>query len=376
MDGSTVIDDDVPRVQTGYQLVGSDPRRVGQVALLRRMRDSFAALESDDKPFPFLGRALPGLAAVQESLLLVKVGRKPVSDLGQRCLDEEEDWARATGRFHSSGQDKKYVWMAREYIQGVALHRLPTDASEDQLRLYAHWLLREIHDWHTLHGESHLDIKPSNVVVTDERAILIDFETSVDHGSVDNAHALATAAFASPEQVFRHDEHEIATPSDVFSWGLTVSSLFRRDFHPYCDGPFDLGRFALVNDRVSAGEGAPQPDLSAVGSIGLREAAGRSLAWHPEDRPTSGELIEMLNRTEPMLVFRRLAVADLKTPPPDVGSTPRSVIEHLRWWVGPAGPMGARDMDGFVQLVGLSVVVMAGLLVGLGLGLLGGVMLR
>lgn len=362
------------RVETGYQLLDSDPRRLGSITLLRRMRESFDALESDDKPFPFLGRA-PVPNATTEPLVLVKVARKPVGDLAQRCLDEEEEWARATRRFHSAGSNHHYVWVARAYITGTPLHRLPANTPSEQRRLYALWLLNEVHAWHTGHGESHLDIKPSNVLLTDERAILIDFETSVDHGSVGNVHALATASFASPEQVFRHEARQIGTASDVFSWGLTVLSMFRRDFHPYCGGPFHLGRFAGIDARVVAGGEPPAPDLAAIDSTGLREAVGRALAWRPEDRPTTGELIEFLNETEPVFLFKRLPLTELQVPPADVAPAPARLVDQLRWWGGPAGPLGDREMDSYVHLLVLVVAGTAGLLTGLFLALLvGGVL--
>lgn len=361
------------RVETGYQLLDSDPRRLGAITLLRRMRESFDVLESDDKPFPFLGRA-PVPDATTEPLVLVKVARKPVSDLARRCLDEEEEWATATARFHSAGSDQDYAWVARGYIPGLPLHRLPLDTPSEQRHLYALWLLNEVHEWHTKHRESHLDIKPSNVLLTDERAILIDFETSVDHGSA-NSHVLATASFASPEQVLRQASRPIGAASDVFSWGLTVVSMFRRDFHPYCGGPFDLERFAELDRRIGSGGHPPDPDLRDIDSIGLREAVGRALAWRQEDRPSTGELIEFLNQTEPILHIKRLPLTELQVPAVDVGVSPARLMDQVRWWLSPAGPLGDREMDSYVHLIALVVAGTAGLIVGLVLAmLLGGVL--
>lgn len=368
MSDLTVVDGGAGRAETGYQLLDSDPRRLGQIRLVRRMRESSDPLDHDDKPFPFLGRVRPRTAGSEEPFLIVKVARTPVGQLVERCLSEEEDWARATGRLHSVGNDAHYRWVARQYIPGTPLHRLPAETSPEQRALYAHWLLSEIHQWHTRHRESHLDIKPSNVIVTDERAVLIDFETSVNHGSQHSFNGLATAAFASPEQVFSRAGHPIGMPSDVFAWAVTVFSMFRRDMHPYCGGPFDLRRFADIDDRVSAGGKAPDPDVSAIPSMGLREAVARALAWEPEKRPSAGELIELLNRTEPMLLIKRLPLTEVQ--PPVTSVAPAAPVARLRWWLSPAGPLGDRHVDSYAQLVALVGAGTVGLLVGLVLALL------
>lgn len=364
----TAIDDGGP-VETGFQLIASDPRRLGNVELLRRMRESSDPIEASDKPFPFLGVARGQGGGGRPPYLIVKVARLPVGDLAAHCLDEEETWARDTKRLYSAASDTRHRWVARSYIDGIPLNRLPDKVTDEQRAVYALWLLTEINAWHVKHGESHLDVKPSNVIVTDERAILIDFETSRDHGSPDAFNGLATASFASPEQVHHRADRPIGMPADVFSWGVTVFSLFSPGAHPYCAGPFDAAEFAALDERVARGELAPTPELRAIPSIQLREAVLRALAWQPERRPTADELIALL-RADPKLIVT--PVPTQVQPPVVPGPLPSDRLDQVRRWLSPAGPLGNRHLDAYVQLVAFVVAATGGLLAGLVLALIVG----
>lgn len=353
--------DTMGREETGYQLIASDPKRVGPIRLLRRMRASTDPLETGEKPFPFLGVAEhPGTPA---SWLIVKVVRLPASPLALHCLEEEEDWAQDTGRLHSSADNMLYRWVARRYIAGTPLNRLPSSVTPEQRAVYARWLLKEINDWHVRHGESHLDVKPSNVIVTDERAVLIDFETSRDHGAQHPFSGLATASFASPEQVVYRPGRNAGTASDLFSWGVTVYHLFRPGAHPYCSGPFDQQQFARIDDAVAAGSRAPAPDLTPLPAW-LRPVVARALAWDPEARSSAAALLEDLDRTQPMFLVQRLA-ATPDQPPMVSAPLPRAWLHSARWWFGPEGPLGERHLDPAVLLIGLVASATSGLLVGL-----------
>lgn len=334
------------------------------------MRESSEPLRPDAKPFPFLGAAPSRVAGGGPRYLIVKVALGPVSKLAERCLKEEEEWARTIGRLDSVGNEGRYRWVARTYIDGTPMNRLSADITDEQRARYGYWLLVEINNLHVKNLESHLDIKPSNVIITDERAVLIDFETSKDHGSETGFNGLATAPFASPEQLFARSDRAIEAPSDVFSWGLTVYSMF-RDEHPYCSGSFDFATMAEIDERVAAGGQAPAPDLSAIQTTGLREAVAGALEWLPEKRPAIVELIRLMDRDDPSFIIKRLPLTEVQ--PPVIHSRPTvPLVTQIRWWLSPDGPLGDSHGEMSVHLTALVLAATLGLAAGLLLAVLVG----
>ena len=71
-------------------------------------------------------------------------------------------------------------------------------------------------------GIAHLDMKPSNVMVTEGRVKLIDFGMSMPIGQVPRSLA-GTVGYLSPEQIMRE---EIDTSTDLFALGVTFAVIF------------------------------------------------------------------------------------------------------------------------------------------------------
>ena len=151
-----------------FDLLDSDPRQLGALSVKRRLRSGNLTLAESIKPFPFLAVAPPRVHGELPQLLSLKVARRPLSDITANCLREEEQWARAEHLFHSAGQDGSFEWVAREYIQGTPMNELDPHLHDDTKRQYAELLLVEIERMHAS-GETHLDVKLSNVIVTPTR---------------------------------------------------------------------------------------------------------------------------------------------------------------------------------------------------------------
>ena len=340
------------RPEIGYELLESDPRRLDGITIKRRLRPGHVTLAESAKPLPFFGVA-PGRQPNSDPVLLtVKVaritstpgsGQRSVGPIAENCLAEEKTWARAEDLFHSAGEDAGYRWVARRFIQGVPMNRLDASTGPELKRLYADYLLAEIAQLHTS-GEAHLDIKPSNVIVTPTRTWLIDFESSRDADASTSLPMLTTASFASPEQVLPRPGRRIGPLSDVFSWGLTVVSMFRRDYHPYCDGRFDPVLLAAL------GEGANGPqkvlDLDCIPDPALREAVRAALAWAPERRPGATDLRQQLSEH---------ATALIPEMPATVVLDPADYAVAEPWWrtalryAGPDGPFGDKYVPALVR---------------------------
>jgi serine/threonine protein kinase len=77
---------------------------------------------------------------------------------------------------------------------------------------------------HFMHhrGYVHLDMKPSNIMVTNQRVKLIDFGVSVTLGHRPHA-VTGTAGFLSPEQIVRDHLNEA---TDLFALGVTFGVIF------------------------------------------------------------------------------------------------------------------------------------------------------
>lgn len=344
-----------------FALEASDPRRLGDLELVARMRDSADPLVPGGKPFPFRARVPTAERGGGRADLVVKVTRLPSSELASRCLDEEESWARTTGRLYAIGEDADHRWVARQYIAGLALNRVPDSTPARRKTVWALWLAKELDGWHSQRHTCHLDVKPSNVVITPVNAILIDFETSRARASGDAFNGLGTARFASPEQLVARPGREVGAASDVFSWGLTVLDMFAPDAHPYCGGPFDHGTMARIDAAVARGEDAPAPAVEAIESLVLREAVAAALAWDPAARPSAAELVSLLTVPEPRMVVNRTTVTSAS--PVAAGPRPDPLASARRWF-SPEGPLGARTVDFYVHLTALAVAVAVGLVAG------------
>ena len=337
------------RPEIGYELLESDPRRLDGISIKRRLRPGHVTLAESAKPLPFFGVA-PGRQPNSEPVLLtVKVARfvgadrRTLGPIADNCLAEEKTWARAEDLFHSAGEDATYRWVARRFIQGVPMNRLDATTGVELKRLYADYLLAEIAQLHTS-GEAHLDIKPSNVIVTPTRTWLIDFESSRDADASTSLPMLTTASFASPEQVLPRPGRRVGPPSDLFSWGLTVVSMFRPDYHPYCEGRFDPVALAALGEAP----GGPQKvlDLGCIPDPALREAVRRALGWAPELRPPAPALRQQLSEH---------ATAVIPEMPVTVVIDPADFAVAEPWWrtalryAGPDGPFGDKHVPALVR---------------------------
>ena len=104
----------------------------------------------------------------------------------------------------------------------------------------------------------HLDMKPSNIMVTNGRVKLIDFGVSVSLGHRPHA-VTGTAGYLSPEQIVR-DSLDEAT--DMFSLGITFTVIFGG--HPLRQDPADLKSRQLHSEARYHLETVTQPTVSDI----------------------------------------------------------------------------------------------------------------
>jgi eukaryotic-like serine/threonine-protein kinase len=187
--------------------------------------------------------------------------------------------------------DGPVPWLATAYVPGPSLAEAVTGnepmSAESALALAAG--LAE--GLSAIHAASvvHCDLKPSNVLLSQDGPRVIDFGISraVEAAStslIAEGLVVGSPGFMSPEQAVGE---EIGPPSDIFSLGAVLA--FAATGH----GPFGEGSGPELAYRMVYAE----PDLGQLPGE-LRPLVARCLAKEPGERPTAGELLTELQAVQ------------------------------------------------------------------------------
>ncbi|MGH9249138.1 MAG: protein kinase domain-containing protein, partial [Acidimicrobiales bacterium] len=184
--------------------------------------------------------------------------------------------------------DPPYV--VTRYVRGASLDRVVADhgslRAEAVARLAA-GLAEALTSVHAA-GVVHRDVKPGNVLLTDEGPVLIDFglARAVDETRLTaTGMVIGTPGYLAPETI---DSRESAPATDVHGWAATVA--FAATGRP----PFGTGPDAAVLDRIRRGQhdlDGVEPDLAAL--------LHRALAVETARRPTVAEIHQRLSGPDP-----------------------------------------------------------------------------
>ncbi len=150
-------------------------------------------------------------------------------------------------------------------------------------------------------GILHLDLKPSNVLVTSDGVpMLLDFNLSTDEQNGDQPLG-GTLPYMSPEQLRRFSSSgrngvEIDHRSDVFSLGVILYELLCGQL-PCGDIPDDLTTKELADYLMQRGGARPLRSMNSAIDGRVAGVIDRCLASDPRDRPqTAAELATDLRR--------------------------------------------------------------------------------
>lgn len=343
----------------GYDLHPSDPKRLGSITLVRRLCSHRKTIENADKPVPFLGHSPPRTSGGPRVDLVVKIAPANGDKHIQRFMREEEIWATAVGLKHATGKSGYLRWFARRYIKGKSLD-LAAKASPGDVSVYAKRTLEAIRDLHVT-GEAHFDVKPTNVIITADRAVLIDFEASSGADGLAPV-PLVTERYASPEQLRGPHSQVPGTAADVFSWGLSIVELYQSGFHPYCGGAFSLRRMREIQSSVDTGAPPPEPRLEMITDLRLRHMVSEALTWQADARPSAAQLLNswvFADETKPLY---QVSDDSPSGPKETLGDSIRELVAHLSW----QGSLGDRRLSP----IEYSLLGAGGLALGILLGVL------
>ncbi|HZE40744.1 MAG TPA: protein kinase [Stackebrandtia sp.] len=248
-----------------------------------------------------------------------------------------------------SDVDAELPWLASEFVYGPTLdsvieaRTIPAEPEDASLRL-ARGLALALSDIHRT-GLIHRDVKPSNVMLDDERPRLIDFgiaRAAESDGSSTITHTswlVGSPAFMSPE----HARGETLTvASDLFSLA-TVLYTVHTGSNPFNGPSAPQMLFNVVQN---------EPDLGVL-STRLRGIVEPCWAKDPADRPTAAQVVDLIGRlpeagrvwpdaVHEEIATQRAAVARLL---PDPAETAK-LGPDAPWTIPSAGPAFAESASG------------------------------
>jgi serine/threonine protein kinase len=178
--------------------------------------------------------------------------------------------------------DGPVPWLATAYVSGPALSDAVTGRGPMPARSALALAAGLAEGLSAIHAASvvHCDLKPSNVLLSQDGPRVIDFGISRAAEAVSGAGAglvVGSPGFMSPEQAMGGD---IGPPSDVFSLGAVLV------FAATGQGPFGEGSSPELAYRLVYS----QPNLDRLPAE-LHSLVGHCLAKEPADRPTADELL-------------------------------------------------------------------------------------
>lgn len=259
-------------------LRAGDPQRIGELTLVGR-------LGAGGMGVVYLAQGPDGrLVAVK------RLREELASDDGFRARFRREAATllrvrgACTARVLAVEAEASTPYVVMEYVQGPTLSEYVGEHGPlrgDMARLFAVGLAEALVAIHRA-GVVHRDLKPGNVLLSEQGPKVIDFgiaraadATALTRTGV----AVGTVGYMAPEQL----RGQAGPPADVFAWALTVAYA-TTGRPPFGTGPADAVLYRMLNE---------EPDLDGVPSP-LRELLASALGRSPERRPDPGQLLSGL----------------------------------------------------------------------------------
>ena len=262
----------------------TDPGQVGPYVLLGR-------LGAGGMGRVYLARS-PGGRLVAVKVVHAYLAHDP--EFRGRFRHEVQAAQRVSGAFTApviaADPNAPTPWLATSYLDAPSLAQLiaergPLPAIE--VRSLAGGLAEALESVHQA-GVIHRDLKPSNVLMVGDGPRLIDFgiARALDATAMTGTGVLiGSPGYVSPERLVTGTVSEAA---DVYALGAVLC------FAAVGRGPHGQGEASMLYYRTVHAE----PDLAGIEDLFLRELISRCLAKDPQERPSTADLLRMLNEVQ------------------------------------------------------------------------------
>ncbi|MBK7403473.1 MAG: serine/threonine protein kinase [Phycisphaerales bacterium] len=183
----------------------------------------------------------------------------------------------------------KELYLLMEFVDGVSLEKHPPETFERGVELF----LQTAEALSAMHeaGYVHADMKPSNIVVTDDQHVkVIDLGQSCAIGTV-KPRIQGTPDYIAPEQVHRRP---ITPRTDVYNFGATMYWVLTRQHVPTALAKGDSLVGSLDDNLITK----PKPTIELNPRVHpkLDELVMQCVEVEPEKRPPSmHEVADRLN---------------------------------------------------------------------------------
>jgi len=181
------------------------------------------------------------------------------------------------------------VFLLMEYVDGVSVEQHPPASLEQAMPIFVQ-TARALDHMHNC-GYVHADMKPNNVVVTDDGTVkIIDLGQACPIGTV-KERIQGTPDYIAPEQVHRR---EITPLTDVYNMGATIYWCVTQQHIPTAL-PKDNSLVSTLDDQFIERPTPPSEINPRVPAL-LSDLAMHCVEVNPEDRP--GSMADVAERLE------------------------------------------------------------------------------
>ena len=193
-------------------------------------------------------------------------------------------------RMYNFGRYGASFFIAMDFLEGPTLDDIVEERERMEFGEAVGMARQVLSGLSAIHeaGVFHRDVKPTNVMLVDDRVVLCDFgmATALDAGKLTTTGlVLGSPSYMSPEQAVGEP---VTSASDVYSAGVVLYEMISGRLPHEERTTREILRSIVKEPPVPVSEwrsGVPRA---------LADALDRMLAKEPEERPTAAEAMEML----------------------------------------------------------------------------------